>query len=354
MNYWEQHGYPSKVVLVMFTGAGGKYYHAQSLWIDFQTGVIAKTTSVTSRWDIHDPGCFAVENEQPTVVEWWDSKLKCKRPPWIENGMLKEDQEVPAGSADEPSQSVIFPKGTPVRFLNKLVVDSMSGRILELRENVCYVTSYPYLIGQKTFCDIKRYLPKLEYFTNHDGGTWESYKIDTGMIGEPVQYPRDARTKAGRVQRKAADEWSRDILSQHKWALRHRIKLAIEYGNSSCVSYVAKFKIVEHLWCGKRSSIESLMVQTPKSNRRSRHDILKFWLKKARHGRAEVPAGLDVKHKERHQMIDRLRQELWRDSPNPKAVLKGVRRYVAKYRLPTTATRRLLQMLAASSALRDA
>jgi len=353
MNYWEQHGYPNKVVLVMFTGAGSKYYHAQSLWVDFQTGIIAQTTSVTSRWDIHDPGGFAVEDKQPTVVEWWDSKLKCKRPPWIENGMLKEDQEVPVGSAGEPSQSVIFPKGTPVRFLNKLVVDSISGRILELRQCICYVGIWERVIGQKTFCDIKRYFPALEYFTNHAGGTWQSYKIDTGMIAEPVEWPHDARTKAGRVQRKAYDEWCRDILSQNKWALRGSLQLAIKYGNSSCVSYVAKYQTVEHSRYGKRSSIESLMIQTPKSNRSTKHDVLKYWLKKARYGRAEVPADLNVKHKERHQIIDRLRQELWRDLHTPKAVLKAVRRYVAKYRLPTSATRRLLQLLGAAGELKS-
>jgi hypothetical protein len=94
------------------------------------------------------------------------------------------------------------------------------------------------------------------------------------------------------------------------------------------------------------------MIQTPKSNRSTKHDVLKFWLKKAWYGRAEVPAGLDGKHKERHQMIDRIRQELWRDFTTSKADLKAVRRYVAKYRLPTSATRRLLQLLGAAGDLK--
>jgi len=51
-------------------------------------------------------------------------------------------------------------------------------------------------------------------------------------------------------------------------------------------------------------------------------------------------------------MIDRIRQELWRDFTTSKADLKAVRRYVAKYRLPTSATRRLLQLLGAAGDLK--
>lgn len=354
MNYWLQNGFPSKMVLVMFTRRGTRYYHARSLWVDFEAGVIIATQSSSSRYDFHDPGNLAFDDTGSTVVDYWEAKLKGERPRWIDNGQLKYDVEIPVDVLKCVAKTVTFPKGTAVRYLNQLKMDAMTGRIIGQKPLANVLGYFPdfYGIGEETFQKVRNNLPKCDRWLNFEGGQWEVYSLDTHKIPDGPKWPDDARTREGRAQKAALDAYHKDYEWMRKLGLQNHLWDACKYGASSCVAYKVRSHTIEYSSGGTQLPSPALIDQTPYANRRTRQEVLKYWLRKAHQGVAEVPDELFARHKKRHETVGWLRRQLFNEMPGEKArMVKAIRRYAAKFRLPQAQTTRLLQLLAAGGVM---